>query len=108
MSDARWTLKISCPRPANRGRDNWHVQPERVERLARDWFGKDAQITLTARTARLRVQGASELPAHLLNHYKTSFAMALDCLFMKVERVRGECVLPRPVRIEVREEGGDR
>jgi hypothetical protein len=104
MSDARWTLRISCPRPANRACDDWHVQPERVARIARDWFGKDAEITLTARTARLHTQGTGKPPTSLV-HWQTRFATALDCLFMKVDRVRGECVLPRPVRTEIREEG---
>lgn len=107
MTEERWTLTIRCPRPANRACDDWHVQPQRVERLARDWFGKNAEITLTTRTARLRLEGTGKPPIHLA-HWQSSFATVLDCLFMEIERVRGKCVLPRPLRTEIREERGDR
>lgn len=100
----RWALTIRCPRPANRALDDFHVQPEKVARIAQEWFGQDATITLTARTATFQIQGEGPAPVHLIDHYRTGFASALDCLFMKVDRIHSRCVLPRPVRIDVRED----
>ncbi|UPZ27657.1 hypothetical protein MUK60_07395 [Streptomyces sp. LRE541] len=105
MTESRWTLTIRCPRPANRAADDFHVQPEKVDRLAHEWFGRDAAITLTARTATLQIRGEGQMPGHLIDHYRTSFASALSCLFLKIElKGGGGYVLPRPVRTDIREE----
>ncbi|MGQ4469335.1 hypothetical protein ACWDX8_13365 [Streptomyces anthocyanicus] len=104
MSKCTWSVSISCPRPANRARDDFHVQPHRVQDLATSWFGKSAEITLRPRVVVLRMAGTGPIPIHLLTHWKTSFASALDCLFMQIERAGGECVLPHPVRVDLRED----
>lgn len=105
--DRTWTLIIRCARPASRARkgDHWHVQPHRVRDLTDSWFGKDAEIKLTPRTATFTLKGEGRPPSNL-PLWREHFASALSALFMHVEMKNLHYVLPRPNRTELREDEG--
>lgn len=101
----QWTLTITCPRPDSRARpgDDFFVQPERMAKTAATFFGPGTEITLTARTVRLR-RTRPHPPGDIarLHH---DFAMVLDCLRFNTCTDRGRDLyqLPRPVRTEIQE-----
>lgn len=97
MND-RWTVLITCPRPRNRAVDTFHTQPDKVARLAATWFPAGAELTLTARTVRLRC--SYNYPPKL-DHLYEQLATALACLYLDTRGDRGYR-LPRPVRTEIR------
>lgn len=101
MTRPRYTLTITCRRPANRARDDFHVQPERIARVLATFIGSDAELTLTARTARLNVSALAQLPNP--KYWQQRMGEVLDCLWMDVPRVRGDYQLPSPVRFDIRE-----
>lgn len=97
----RWTLTITCPRPANRAVDDFHTRPEKVAKIATEWFGPDAELTLTARTVRL----THTLPRPIENvaEWNERLATVLDCLYLDTHTDSGTYRLPRPVRTEIQE-----
>ncbi len=94
----RWTVLITCPRPRNRALDDFHTQPHKVARLAADWFGSRAELTLTARTVRLTCDYRHPPKLDLLHE---QLATALHCLYLDTRAGKG-FRLPRPVRTELR------
>lgn len=97
----QWTLTITCPRPKNRAIDDFHTRPEKVARVAAEWFGPDAELTLTARTVRL----THTLPCPIENvaEWNERLATVLDCLYLDTRVEGGGHHLPRPVRTEIHE-----
>ncbi|MCQ9178939.1 hypothetical protein KMT30_07815 [Streptomyces sp. IBSBF 2953] len=82
--------------------DDFHVRPDRVAHAVATFISGDAELTLTPRTARLRVSGLGCLPDLSLWHGR--MAQVMDSLYLGVQRgARGECQLPPPVRTEIRE-----
>lgn len=97
----RWTLTITCPRPTNRAIDDFHVRPEKVAKMAAEWFGPDAELTLTARTVRLT--HTSPMPITNVAEWNERLATALHCLWLDTHTEGGAYRLPRPVRTEIHE-----
>lgn len=97
----QWTVAISCPRPRNRARDNFHTRPDRVARTTADFFGRDAEITLTARTVRLRYTG--NRPPGNIAEWHERLATVLSCLWLDTRGEDGRYRLPHPVRTEILE-----
>lgn len=97
----RYTLTITCRRPANRARDDFHVQPKRVAHALATFIGGTAELTLTARTARLNVSDLTQLPNP--KYWQQRMGEVLNCLWLEVPRVRGDYLLPSPVRFDIRE-----
>ncbi|MGW0334301.1 hypothetical protein ACWD0J_20940 [Streptomyces sp. NPDC003011] len=99
----RYTLEIACPRPRSRGRagDDFHVQPQRVERTVATFIGGDAELTLTRRTVRLRV--TTHHPIRDVTVWHSRMALIMNGLWLDVPRVRGELQLPAPVRTQIQE-----
>lgn len=98
----RWTLTITCPRPHNRSIDDYHTRPEKVAKIAAEWFSPDAELTLTERTVRL----VYTQPRSIENiaEWNERLARALDALYLDTRTEDGGHRLPRPVRTEVRED----
>jgi hypothetical protein len=96
-----WELTVSCPRPRNRALDDFHTQPEKVARIAAQWFGPDATLTLTAR--RVRLTCTLETPPRDLTTWHDRLATALHCLYLDTHGDDGSYHLPRPARTEVYE-----
>jgi hypothetical protein len=94
-----WTLTITCPRPKNRAVDDFHTRPEKVARIAVEWFGPDAGLLLTVRSVRFQYTGTGSLPD--LNFWQARLATVLDCLYLSTRSASGECQLPYPTRAEV-------
>lgn len=101
MSQPRYTLTITCGRPANRARDDFHVQPERIARALATFIGGDAALTLTPSTAHLNVSDLTQLPNP--KYWQQRMGEVLDCLWLDVPRIRGDYQLPPPVRFDIRE-----
>jgi hypothetical protein len=101
-SDALWMLTITCPRPRNRARDDFHTQPDKVSRIAHQWFGPTAVLELTSRTVRFYY--ASRSCPNDLPFWYEKLATALDCLYLSTRGDDGKYRLPRPVRTEIRED----
>lgn len=101
-SPSAWVLTIRCPRPASRAIDDFHVQPEKIARIAVDWFGPTAELSLTARTVQLRY--SSSTPPRNLEFWNEQLATVLDCLYLSTRDADGRYRLPRPVRTEIRED----
>lgn len=98
----QFTLTISCPRPRNRAVDDFHVRPDRVASTIAAFVSGEAEMTLTARTVRLRVAGLRHLPDLLFWHRR--MAEIMRSLFLDVPLgPGGRCELPSPARTEIRE-----
>lgn len=99
----RYAVTITCRRPANRARDDWHVQPERIARTTAIFFGKSAELTLTPRRARLSAPDLAYLPD--IKAWEARMAEVMHCLYLDVEWVGGQYSghyeLPTPVRVEI-------
>ncbi|MEV6403983.1 hypothetical protein AB0M58_13695 [Streptomyces bobili] len=104
----RYTLVITCPRPRSRGRagNDFHVQPQRVERTVAAFIGDDAEVTLTRRTVRLRV--TTRHPIRDVTVWHSRMALIMDGLWLDVPRVRGELQLPSPARTQIEETDSSR
>lgn len=101
MAQPRYTLTITCGRPTNRAVDDFHTQPERIARTLATFIGGAAELTLTARTARLDVSDLSQLPNP--KYWQQRMGEVLDCLWLDVPRIHGDYQLPSPVRFDIRE-----
>ena len=101
MAEPRFTLTITCRRPSSRAVDDFHIQPERIARTVATFVGGDAELTLTARTARLNVSDLTQLPNP--KYWQQRMGEILHCLWLDVPRVRGDYQLPSPVRFDIRE-----
>ncbi|MFI2077528.1 hypothetical protein [Streptomyces triculaminicus] len=102
-AETRWSLTITCPWPRNRARDDFFVRPGKATQAAVEWFGPGTEVTLTARTVRLRHTAA--VPPGDLTRWYERLAVLLDCLYLGTRGEDGQCRLPRPVRTEIREDG---
>ena len=78
---------LEAPRVSKRQQE-WHLQPERVARDCAMFFGPDASIELTARTATLHYRylgaGLGTMPETLQGR----FALVLQGLYFDMEQVR--------------------
>lgn len=99
----QYAVTITCRRPANRARDDWHVQPERIASTMAIFFGKSAELTLTPRRARLCAPDLQHLPD--IPAWEARMAEVMHCLYLDVRRVggtfSGHYELPAPVRVEI-------
>lgn len=95
-------MTITCPRPRNRASDNFHTRPDAVAETAAIWFGEDAELTLTAREAKLRYTGS--YPPGDVADWHTRLAIVLHCLYLDTRGNDGSHSLPRPIRTEIRED----
>ncbi|MYR84045.1 hypothetical protein GTY41_03575 [Streptomyces sp. SID685] len=101
MTQPRYTLTITCGRPSNRACDDFHVQPKYIVDAVKTFIGGDAELSLTARTARLTVADLSQLPNP--KYWQQRMGEVLHCLWLDVPRIRGDYQLPSPVQFDIRE-----
>ncbi|MCT9105356.1 hypothetical protein [Streptomyces mirabilis] len=101
MAQPSYTLTITCGRPPNRAVDDFHIQPERIAHAIATFTGGNAELTLTARTARLHVEALAQLPNP--RYWQQRMGEVLNCCWLEVPRIRGDYQLPSPVRFDIRE-----
>ncbi|MFE7965373.1 hypothetical protein ACFU0X_20455 [Streptomyces cellulosae] len=97
----RWTVTLTCPRPANRAADDFHLAQHRIDGTVRRLLGRDAQLTLTPNQVRL-VRKSTTAPD--LARWQEELALVLSCLYLDTRTDDGRYMLPRPVRTDVLEE----
>lgn len=92
-------VTITCPRPRNRARDEFHLRPDRIAQTVSGFYA-DATLTMTRRT--ITFQLTSRTTVTEISSIHSALASILSCLMLEIEhdsRYRG--LLPKPVRTTV-------
>ncbi|NEA52368.1 hypothetical protein [Streptomyces sp. SID10815] len=100
----KYAVTITCRRPANRARDDWHVRPDRVAHTVQTFFGESVEMTLSPRKVQLCAPDLAYLPD--LASWEARMATVMHCLYLDVPRVGGSTSgryeLPTPMRVQIK------